>query len=86
VSAITIGYKTNFQTLLDAARNGDLALLDCQDKKTGLPVRVIVALNRESNGDVTFAPLAKLFDGNPYEELNPPNPDGGYFTGEGDAT
>jgi hypothetical protein len=75
--AIKKGYKANFYMLLKAAKANDLALLECQDKATGKIVNVICALNRMNDG-IEFAPLAKLFDGNPYDELNPPNPDGGF--------
>jgi hypothetical protein len=33
---------------------------------------------------VEFAPFAMFFDGNPYELLNPPNPDGGFYQQERD--
>lgn len=81
MSAIKKGYKQNFETLLQAAKHGHLAILDCQDKKTGKPVVAIVAVNFDGK-EYSFAPLAKMFDGNPYEELNPPSPDapGGYVT------
>jgi len=75
------GYIENFQTLKTAAANGDLALLDCQDRKTGRAVRVMAAIGRDGN-EFTMVPLAKMFDGDPYEELNPPSPDGGYFKEE----
>lgn len=71
--AIKKGYKDNFTTLQDAARNGDLALLECNDATSGKPVMAICAVNRCKGGDVQFVPLAKLFDGNPYEELIPPH-------------
>lgn len=71
------GYKKNFETMLLAAKHGDLCLVDCQDKATGKPVRVVCAVNRMSE-ELELAPLAKLFDGNPYDELNPPNIEGGY--------
>jgi hypothetical protein len=75
---LEIGYRRNFATLERASAAGDLALIDCQDKATGQPVRVIAAMQREADGDITIVPLARMFDGNPYDELNPPNPDGGY--------
>lgn len=64
--AIEGGYRANFTTLLKAAKHGDLALLDCQDKVTGKPVRVVVVVNR-IDGEFEFLPLAKLFDGDPYD-------------------
>lgn len=70
--AIEMGYKKNFDTLSRAFRNGDVALMKCRDRVTQKPVMAVCAVNHERNGDVSFAPLAKLFDGNPYEELHPP--------------
>jgi hypothetical protein len=69
--------KANFHTLQKACKTGRLAVLDCQDAKTGESIPVIVALN--GNGqEYELVPLAKMFVGNPYEELKPPNPEGGY--------
>lgn len=70
--AISKGYQANFQTLQRAEANGDLALLECKDAKSGQPVIAVVAVQREANGMFRFVPLAKMFDGNPYEELLPP--------------
>ncbi len=41
---------------------------------------VLCAANRLPDGDVEFAPFAMMFNGNPYEEINPPKPEGGFFT------
>lgn len=65
------GYKHNFETLKVACRNGDLALLECTDKETGKEVVTICAVQKVNN-EYIFTPLAKMFDGNPYEELNAP--------------
>lgn len=70
--AIDKSHKANFDTLLAAAGNGDLALMECKNAKTGAPVVALCAVDRDG-GDFVFVPLAKLFDGNPYEELVPPN-------------
>ena len=39
-------------------------------------------LRRQSlaDGEIEFVPFASLFGGNPYEAVNPPNPDGGFFS------
>lgn len=71
------GHKTNLNTLIRAAKASALAILDCQDKATGKSVAVLVAVD-QSNGEFEFVPLARMFDGNPYDELNPPLPEGGY--------
>lgn len=68
---ISKGYVANLNTLVRAASNGDLALVECFDATTKKPVITICAMNRV-NGEFTMSPLAKMFDGNPYEELIPP--------------
>ena len=65
------GYKLNFETLLAAAINGDLALVECTAQE-GRPVMTVCAVFMDDEGMYNTVPLAKLFDGNPYEELNPP--------------
>ncbi len=69
---ITDGYKANFNTLQRAAEAGDIALMECTDTATGKPVMVICATQKRGE-EIAFVPLAKLFDGNPYDELDPPN-------------
>jgi hypothetical protein len=77
--ALSSGYKANFDTLQQAFRNGDVALMECQLSATGEPVAVVCAANRQEDGSVEFAPFAMMFAGNPYEMLNPPNPEGGFY-------
>jgi hypothetical protein len=67
---ISKGHKNNFDTLKQAAANGDLALMECHCSSTGKPVTVICAVNRIRN-EFEFVPVARLFDGNPYEEVIP---------------
>ena len=71
---ITAGYATNFETLRRASFDGNLALMECTDAATGKPVITICAVGKD-NGEYVFTPLAKMFDGNPYEELAPPSLD-----------
>ena len=77
--ALRPGDRMNFDTLREAFLNGDAALMECQLATSGEPVAVVCAANRQGDGSIEFAPFAMLFDGNPYEMLNPPNPDGGFF-------
>jgi Family of unknown function (DUF6117) len=72
------GHKANLETLIRAAKAGRLVLLDCQEKSTSKPVTVLACVSDAPNGEFDLIPFARLFDGNPYEELNPPNPDGEY--------
>ena len=77
--ALRPGDRMNFDTLREAFANGDAALVECQMAATGEQVAVVCAANRQEDGGIEFAPFAMLFDGNPYEMLNPPNPDGGFL-------
>lgn len=70
--AIAPGYKDNFATIIKAAKNDDLCLLECTDAATGRPVIVICAVMQHEDGTFQLAPFAKMFDGNPYEEVTPP--------------
>ena len=67
--AIPEGHKTNLSTILQAARDGNLGLIECQDAETGEPVVVLAAFSRQDDGEVVVTPMARLFDGNPYEQL-----------------
>jgi len=74
-------HSRNFETLGEAFLNRDAALLECQLKTTGELVAVVVAVNRDAD-EFAFVPIAMMFNGNPYECLNPPNPDGGFDDGQ----
>ena len=78
--ALLPGHKQNFETLRQAFLNGDVALMECQLTATGSPVAVLCAANRTDDGGAEFVPFGMLFDGNPYEAVIPPNPDGGFFS------
>ena len=69
--SIREGYKANLEIIKLAVRNDDIALVECTDKVTGAVVIVLCAIG--SDGDeYVISPLAKMFDGNPYDELEPP--------------
>ena len=65
--------ESNFQTLLRAAGDGNLALMECLDAVTGAPRYVICAVGRD-DGDFVFTPFGHLADGNPYDAYLPPDP------------
>ena len=65
------GHSANFDTLKRAVEDNAVCLMECTDKITGKPVYTICAMNLV-DGEIAMVPIAKLFDGNPYEELNPP--------------
>jgi hypothetical protein len=64
--------RANFQTLLRAAADGNLALMECNDAVTGEPRYVICAVGRDGT-DFVFAPFGHLADGNPYDAYLPPS-------------
>lgn len=73
------GDKANFNTLLRAASDGRLALLDVQRRSDGKSVAAVVAVSGpDADSEYTFAPLAIMVEGNPYELFNPPDVNGAY--------
>ena len=69
--AIPDAYARNFDTLLRAAADGNLALLECTDAVTGVPRYVICAVGR-ADGDYVRTPFGHLHDGNPFDAYLPP--------------
>ena len=67
------GHAPNLDTIVRAAMNDHLALLEVRDRSTGTIRTALVAVNREANGDYSFVPFALMIDGNPFELLDPPN-------------
>lgn len=78
--SLSAGYKQNFETLRRAIVAGDAALMECQLAATGETVAVACAANRLAGGGAEFVPLAMLFADDPYRAVNPPNPDGGFYS------
>lgn len=66
--------RANFQTLLRAAADGNLALLECADAATGAPRYVVCAVGRDGE-EFLFTPFGHLTEGNPYEAHFPPAPE-----------
>ena len=62
----------NFDTLIHAVENHDVALMECTIKATGEKVAVICASYKDEEGRQVFVPFAQLFNGDPYEILEPP--------------
>lgn len=75
---------TNFRTLLRAAQDGNLALMECLDARTEEPCFVLCAVGRDK-GDYVFTPFGHLADGNPYDAYFPPDPDTGGFLTRGNT-
>jgi hypothetical protein len=69
--AIPEPFRRNFDTLLRAAEQGDLALLECTDAATVHPRYVICAVGFDGS-EYLVTPLGHLHEGNPYEAYVPP--------------
>lgn len=65
----------NFQTLLRAAADGNLALMECADAATGETRYVICAVGRDG-GEFVVTPFGHLADGDPFEQYRPPEATG----------
>jgi hypothetical protein len=65
--------RTNFDTLLRAAANGDLALVECTDAVTSEP-RYVVAAIAWDGARFVMTPFGHLASGNPYEAYKPVEP------------
>jgi hypothetical protein len=63
--------RTNFNTLLRAAANGDLALVECADAVTSEPRYVIAAIAWDG-AQFSITPFGHLAPDNPYEAYKPP--------------
>ena len=66
--AIPEAYKTNFTVMQQAFANGDVVLADAL---SGKPVYTVCICTEEGD-EVSLIPIAKMFDGNPFEELVQP--------------
>lgn len=62
--------KLTFHALNEAAQEHRLVLTACKDIRTGKVVYV-VAESVEIDGTISFNPLARLFPGNPHNEVTP---------------
>ena len=64
--------RANFETLLRAAADSNLALMECADALTGEPRYDICAVGRDA-AEFVFTPFGHLADGNPFDAYLPPS-------------
>lgn len=65
------GHAPNLETIIKAAKRGDLALMECKRVSDGKIVAVLCCVGRQGN-EYIFAPMAEMFEDNPYEQWLPP--------------
>lgn len=70
--------RANFDTISRAFSDGNAALVEVKRISDGTVVSAICAIGWE-DGDYTITPFAILVDGNPFDLLLPPDPDGGFI-------
>lgn len=63
--------RANFETLVTAAKAGDLALMECTEVASGETRYVLCAAHRDKD-DYVMTPFGHLAPGNPYEAYIPP--------------
>lgn len=66
------GDVQNFNTLKQAFNNGEVALMECKDAKTGEYRAVICAAYRDVEGHYNFVPFAEMCTENPFTQWTPP--------------
>jgi len=72
--ALREGDKHNFQTLLRAAGNRDIILIESRRKSDGRYVALLAATYQEPGpgGQFVIVPLGEMVDGDPYELYEDP--------------
>lgn len=68
---ISQGHKTNFATLKEAFRNGDVALVETKRISDGESVVLICAMGRDGE-EIIMSPFAEMCAGNPFEMYEAP--------------
>ena len=64
--------RANFESLLRAAADSNLALMECNDAVTGEPRYVICAVGCDGT-TFLFTPFGHLADGDPFDAYLPPS-------------
>jgi hypothetical protein len=71
--ALTPFHQGTFKTIQRAFANGQVALMECRLRRSGEMVAVICGVYPLGREESVFIPLALLFDGNPYDTIEPPS-------------
>ena len=67
--------RKNFETLLRAAAQGDLALVSAIRKVDGKQVALVCAMQANDDKTVTPVPFAVMVEGNPFDLFEDPTKD-----------
>lgn len=66
------GDRANFNTLLAAAVQGDLALVSAIRRSDGKNVALVCAMSTNEDKTISPVPFAVMIEGNPYEMYEDP--------------
>lgn len=66
-------HKANFDTIIKAAGNGDLAVMSLVRVSDGKSVAVLTIMQHEQDGGISIIPVATLCEDNPYTMFHPPS-------------
>ena len=71
---LRVGDKQNFQTIMKAAENGDLALVSAVRNSDQANVGLVCAMSAVEDlpGETMIMPLAVMVEGNPFDMYTPP--------------
>jgi hypothetical protein len=69
--AISNKDKAAFECIKAGVEDGNLCLVECTEKETGKEITAVCGAIEIGDGSVMFIPVAKLFEGNPFEEIVP---------------
>lgn len=70
IGPIPIGDRTNFDTLVRAAKIGNLMAVSAKRLSDGKQVTLVCAAGKDGN-EIVVTPLAVMIEGNPYEDFIP---------------
>jgi hypothetical protein len=69
--------RKNFNTMLKAAKNGHLALVESRRNSDGSYVALIAMVYQEPSGEYVIVPVGEMVAGNPFELYQNPEHFGG---------
>jgi len=69
--AFTEAQKAAFECIKAGVEDKNLCLVECTDDRTGEDVVALCGAIEMGEGRTMFIPVAKMFDGNPFEQITP---------------
>lgn len=67
--SIRAGDKANFKAIQDVFTNGDERLIECETAEGNYVAVICAAMTVLDDGREVLMPIARMFQGNPYDEV-----------------